>query len=71
MEKIIFLINLTFCPFVICYIFRMNNSDKNFRKTDLKNPTIDEKGNYHKANQIAYIPMARYMIIKTDSTISI
>ena len=34
----------------------MNNSDKNFRKTDLKNPTIDEKGNYHKANQIAYIP---------------
>ena len=35
----------------------MNNSDKNFRKTDLKNPTIDEKGNYHKANQIAYIPM--------------
>ena len=49
----------------------MNKSDKNFRKTDLKNPTIDEKGNYHKANQIAYIPMARYMIIKTDSTISI
>ena len=48
---------MTFCPFVICYIFQMNNSDKNFRKTDLKNPTIDEKGNYHKANQIAYIPV--------------
>ena len=48
---------MTFCPFVICYIFQINNSDKNFRKTDLKNPTIDEKGNYHKANQIAYIPV--------------